>query len=116
MANALLVVVPAVGGAESSASKQLILGKRKLVDIRDAFPTPSSFAKFHGRGCWKDVLKELDGQIDCHRITRDSDSLPITLMHPVFAEFVQNCQSAIITNESCIMSRKRKWLKQPEIC
>jgi len=111
-----------------STSKQSITGKRKLAEIRDDLSTPSCLAQFSGKGCWKDLLKELGDQIDCHRITMDSNSLPITLMHRVFADFVQNCQSVQLSNESCmfanalcqtmlrIMNQKRKWLKLPETC
>jgi len=73
---------------EQLTSKQSVLGERKLTEIRDDLSGPSSLAKFHGKGCWKDVLKVLGDQIDCHHINIDSNSLLITLMHPVFAEFV----------------------------
>jgi len=113
---------------EGSNLKQSILGKRKCTEIRDDLSAPSSLAKFHGNGCWKEVLKKFGEQIDFLCINMDSDSLPITLMHPVFAEFVQNfqafnCQMKVVSLlmffvEQCgrIMNQKRKWLKLPETC
>jgi len=86
---------------EQLTSKQSISEKRKLTDIRDDLSASSSLAKFCGNGCWRNVHRELGDQIDCHHINMDLTSLSITLMHSVFAEFVQNCQSIQLSNESC---------------
>jgi len=86
---------------ERSTLEQSIGEMRTLSVIRKAISTPSSFGKFTGEGCWRNFLKDFGEQVDCHRTSMESNSLPITLMHRVFAEFVQNCQSITLSNESC---------------
>ena len=51
-------------------------------------------------------MKQFEGQIDCHRMEINSDALPITLMHPVFAEFVQSYKNAKVTFKSCAFAQE----------
>jgi len=102
---------------EPSTPKRSILENVKLPEITKSLPAASKFGRATGEGCWKVILKRFVGQIDCHRcITIGPDPLPITLMHPVFAEFVQNCQSDTLSDESCTFANvlRQKMLEDYE--
>ncbi|OQR84704.1 hypothetical protein THRCLA_23070, partial [Thraustotheca clavata] len=70
-------------GSQAMASK-----KRRLEELKNELPAPSSFAKCRGKTSWIHWLKK--SGIECHRQSSDISTIPIVLLHPVFANFDKN--------------------------
>lgn len=96
----VLVVIPEP--SEAAGGKATVLKKRKLAEMNSLI-TPSSFAKCRGSGTWVKWLKNLDGQIECHRIERSNDRtlIPLVLLNENFARFEENCKRIESTKLDC---------------
>ncbi|KAF0701460.1 Aste57867_8056 [Aphanomyces stellatus] len=77
--------------------------KRKIVDLKDELPAPSSFAKCRGKFSWIRILKKLDGQIECHRMPNSNESTPVpqVLLHETFSRFESNCTYINFDKSDC---------------
>ena len=93
----VLVVVPE--GAILQGARPL--KKRKIHELADQLPAPSSFAKCRGKTGWIYWLKKLDGQIECHRISNETSLVPLVLLHEVFAIFERNCSTIDFGKPDC---------------
>ncbi|KAE9033885.1 hypothetical protein PR003_g8654 [Phytophthora rubi] len=81
----VLVVVPT---EEATAPP-----RKRLKTLPVDLETPSSFAK---RNVWSSFLAQ-DGRIICDRVDRPEDVRPLTLLNPIFSEFVGGCRGKIET-------------------
>ena len=84
-----VLVVPR---SQSERSGYLQSKKRKIQHLKDELPAPSSFAKCRGKYSWIRMLRQLDGQIECHRIATSNENtpIPLVLLHEAFAKFESN--------------------------
>ncbi|KAG1708020.1 hypothetical protein DVH05_024705 [Phytophthora capsici] len=80
----------------------ILTQKKKLAEIGDLI-SPSLFATCKGGGSWVKWLKKLDGQVECHRVDRSDDKLPIpiVLLNETFARFQENCQQIKFGQKDC---------------
>lgn len=103
------------GGIASSLVKiaEKLLKNRKAIefdlsDLIESIPAPSSFAKVNLKGGWAEILQKGNNKelLVCHRYSTEKRPIPVTLICPVFGEFVENCKSIDISLNDCLFAMK----------
>ena len=71
-------------------------------NLKNLFPNPSSFAKFSDKRSWvKTLKKDTNEIIFCYRKENNKDAYPLILMHPIFANFVDDSLNMQISEKDC---------------
>ncbi len=73
--------------------------KNNLDDVIAALKAPSSYSKHRGKGSWTEMKFD---NIVCHRYENSSQPVPLTLLCPVFGQFLLNLVSVDVTEEDCL--------------
>jgi Crinkler effector protein N-terminal domain len=96
------VVLPKIRSAEI-VHGTILHKKRKITDVKKEIRAALLFAACRGKDNWTEVLRKLNGQIECHRtlFIHNDSSIPIVLLNETFARFERNCKTIPYEKEDC---------------